>query len=209
MTEFNTPTAISIFPQCVTTANIDRPITEDEAAVFVRYKKSTKPTTNNIASTEKYILDKEPALSGIKDFIMHNINYYVDNVLKPTVRPEFYITQSWLNWTHKEESHHLHLHHNSFLSGVFYVAAAQGEDSIIFTKLGESTFSLPTEEVTMFTAPSFFVDVQTGDTVIFRSNIMHQVPPVETDEVRISLAFNVFMRGKIGSYEDATELVLG
>tara|TARA_R110000868_G_C10789559_1_gene756178 strand:- start:68 stop:706 length:639 start_codon:yes stop_codon:yes gene_type:complete len=203
-----TPEIIRIFPQCFTAANLGRAITKKEMAACIKYKKTAVPIQNNIASTEQYVLDKEPNLSGIKDFIMSGINYYADTVIAPDVKPDFYITQSWLNWTHKGESHHEHVHPNSFLSGVFYLNVVAGRDEIVFSKVSNSPFSLPSSNYTELNSDSWFWKVNAGDMVLFRSNIPHKVPEIKTDEVRISLAFNVFMRGIIGDYNSSTELVI-
>ena len=208
MNKFKEPEIVRVFPKCFTISNLGRKITKDEMSAFLKYKETAVQNRHNLISSERYILDKEPALSGIKDFIMSGINHYAYEVIQPSVMPEFYITQSWLNWTHKGESHHEHTHPNSFLSGVFYLNVVSGRDRIVFVKINDSPFDFMSDDYTDLNSKTWFFPVKFGDMVLFRSNIPHRVPEISTDEVRISLAFNVFMRGTIGDYASSTQLVI-
>jgi hypothetical protein len=42
--------------------------------------------------------------------------------------------------------------------------------------------------------------------VLFPSSLLHGVNPVEEDETRISLAFNTFFTGTLGTPKDLNEL---
>jgi hypothetical protein len=44
--------------------------------------------------------------------------------------------------------------------------------------------------------------------VLFPSYLVHSVKTKDDDSERVSLAFNVYLKGKIGSYHSITELVL-
>jgi hypothetical protein len=45
-----------------------------------------------------------------------------------------YITQSWANYTKKNQYHHTHEHPNSFISGVLYINANEAHDKITMHK---------------------------------------------------------------------------
>ena len=52
------------------------------------------------------------------------------------------------------------------------------------------------------------VDPAKNDLVLFSSAISHFVEANESNEPRYSIAFNTFIRGKLGSHRDVSELVL-
>ena len=44
--------------------------------------------------------------------------------------------------------------------------------------------------------------------VIFPSSLMHSVPPVKKDQVRVSLAFNTFIKGELGKDEQLAKVII-
>ena len=48
---------------------------------------------------------------------------------------------------------------------------------------------------------SEYISVQTGDLILFPSELEHYVELVKSSSDRISLSFNTFVRGNIGSDE--------
>ena len=62
-------------------------------------------------------------------------------------------------------------------------------------------FTIPWTEENKFNCDSWWIPIETGDIVIWQSDIPHDVPQVEQNrkEPRISLAFNGFLKGTIGS----------
>jgi predicted 2-oxoglutarate/Fe(II)-dependent dioxygenase YbiX len=65
-----------------------------------------------------------------------------------------------------------------------------------------------TKEYNVYNSPTWWVPVGQGDLVLFPSRLMHQVANITTDTVRISLAFNVFIKGSIGRGQDLNLLSL-
>ena len=61
---------------------------------------------------------------------------------------------------------------------------------------------------TPFSADYFFQGLDNGDLVLFPSIMNHSVQQNETDQSRISLAFNTFFFGVLGEYENSSELIL-
>ena len=56
--------------------------------------------------------------------------------------------------------------------------------------------------------PDSTLYVKTGDIVLFPSSLTHMVETKEGDNTRVSLAFNVFIKGTIGNNKQLTELKL-
>jgi uncharacterized protein (TIGR02466 family) len=201
----------TIFPTSILNTNIGRDLNKHELASLLEHKREDNISKNieNSSSIERYILNKEPELKYLRLFIEEQINIYTKDVMMVSDDIEFYITQSWLNWTEKGESHHRHYHANSIISGVFYINALLGSDSIVFFLAGpQETLQLQRTGNNEFNELQHRHHVKTGDLVLFPSTLPHQVETVNTDETRSSLAFNVFVKGTLGSYVESNELFL-
>ena len=120
------------------------------------------------------------------------------------------ITQSWINYTETNQFQHKHSHPNSYISGVFYISADKKVDSVTFYKsYREETIKLNINKYNMFNSTSFKFPVETGNILLFRSFLIHGVEKKKGPDTRMSLSFNVFFKGKIGTAERSTELTLG
>ena len=55
-----------------------------------------------------------------------------------------------------------------------------------------------------FNSEIFLLQLNAGELIIFPSNLSHSVPPNNSDEERISLSFNTWIKGNIGSIKNLT-----
>jgi uncharacterized protein (TIGR02466 family) len=167
------------------------------------------PTIANMGNTRSedgYVLN-QPMFAELRHFIMQCIKEYIDSVYaSPGL--DVYITQSWANYTKPKEFHHRHSHPNSFISGVFYVNAKPKEDMIKFYKERSAIFDFTPKQPNNYNSNDVAILVETGDLVLFPSGFVHEVPPTISEETRISIAFNTFIRGYIGDEKSATALYL-
>ena len=60
----------------------------------------------------------------------------------------------------------------------------------------------------LWNSTSWWFSVELGQLVMFPSSTTHQVDIKKGTNTRISLAFNTFYKGTIGSNSDLTELIL-
>jgi len=152
----------------------------------------------NHLTVDTHILDSEPFID-IKPWIEEQVINYYNEVLSvyDTVKP--YITQSWLSFTNQGDWHHAHIHKNSIISGVFYITANSNNDSIVFSKPNTSMFDIGPKEPNSLNTDSWAVPVSSGTLLLFPSNLMHEVKPHTEKYTRISLAFNTFVKGTLGS----------
>lgn len=191
---------LPIFPTVVTMNKMERYFTLEELDFMLSFKDKVRENESN--TKDIYILENE-VLSDIKKICENALRDYLLQIYDP-VNPndiELKITHSWLNFTKKGQFHHKHTHHNSFLCGCLYINAKKGKDTIIFTKMdsGEN-WQIQSNQSNSFNSNQFVLTVQTGDIVIFPSNLTHSVPLIEEDG-RLSLAFNSFFSGNIGFIE--------
>jgi predicted 2-oxoglutarate/Fe(II)-dependent dioxygenase YbiX len=59
----------------------------------------------------------------------------------------------------------------------------------------------------MYNSDTWWLGVKTYDIVLFPSNLTHSVDSVTSDETRISLAFNSFIKGVLGDKAELSELI--
>ena len=198
----------SIFPTPIYMSKLDRALTPLELKFVDKSKKDFYKNDGNITSNNNYILNEKP-FTNIKKELDLRVKDYCNKVLSITDGVTPYITQSWLNYTKRNQYHHKHQHPNSLVSGVFYINADKKLDKIKFFKEHTySTITLPTNNYNLFNSDSWWFPVKTGDIVLFPSSLTHMVETKEGNNIRTSLAFNVFVEGKIGDNKDLTELIL-
>ena len=198
-----------IFPTPVQQGNIGRSFTQEELDFIKLHCEPGRTYKNqgNTTSLDRYIL-KQPEMKDVLEYINTSIKNYVANVIIPKHPVEFVVTQSWLNYTKEGEYHHKHAHPNSLISGVLYFDADFEKDRIYFFNDGYKQIKIPTDTFNLYTSDSWFFQVKTGDIMLFPSSLTHMVESKKGDNVRTSLAFNVFPKGYIGEEESLTALHL-
>lgn len=152
---------------------------------------------NSIASRNKRVLNS-PVLSDLRIIIESMLKEFSKTVFGSTNDVELKITQSWLSLSQKGQSHHVHSHTNSVVSGVLYINLAP-RDGIHFYRNEELLwYQLDVGEANYYNSMRSFIETSVGDVVLFPSNITHGIPEVTEDVERVSLAFNTFFSGEIG-----------
>ena len=106
---------------------------------------------------------------------------------------EIEITGCWANINASGASHTIHSHPNNFLSGIYYVRTHPGADSVNFHDPRSQTGIIrpPVTELTSQNTDQVVVTVSDGMLLMFPSYLAHSVAPNESDELRISISFNM------------------
>ena len=196
---------VSLFPTAVGMFSLDRELTKKEKDYLLNLEEA--PNMGNTTSKERFIL-RHNSMKNLHKFIQDSINTYFSEVIAPMKDASLYVTQSWVNYTKKGQWHHAHEHPNSILSGVFYIQS-DAQDKIYFEKNHYDQISFPTEKFNLYNSKTWWLEATQGRLVIFPSSLRHSVNAVETDHTRVSLSFNTFARGVIGSEENLTLLEVG
>jgi uncharacterized protein (TIGR02466 family) len=196
---------IPVFPTTITQSNIGKYSVDQNLLTTIQQDCHTN-TGGNCYSKNQQILNLTEFLN-LKTLLLQEVTKYFDEIFRSpkTITP--YITTSWMNFNTKGQEHHPHQHPNSILSGVFYLNV-DSNDSIMFTKSSSNQIVFKPTEYTIFNSDSWSIPVANGDVVLFPSNLFHAVPPVTHDNTRISIAFNVFIKGEIGEASESTYLNL-
>ena len=196
-----------LFPKPVDHSKLERALTKEESQTINDYKTKTYKNIGNTTSNNTYVLEDKTLNNLKKDLNKKIIDYFnkivcTDNSIVP------YITQSWLNYTTNKQFHHPHTHVNSYISGVFYINADKKVDRITFYNVDDSLFKLKITKYNIFNSSSWWYPVESGDVILFPSSLKHGVDTKKGTNTRVSLSFNVFLKGTIGDKFELTELII-
>ena len=204
----NKPTINNLFPIPIYTTKMNRGFTKQELQFVTEQKKHCTNNQGNINTKDNYILNRKE-FKNIKKFLDKHCKDYLDTIICPKNNIELYITQSWLNYTEKDQYHHQHAHPNSVVSGVLYFDSDKKNDKILFSSnKGYQQIKPEIKDFNLWNSETWFFPVETGDLFMFPSSTTHQVETKKGNNTRISLAFNTFYKGIIGSNTQLTELIL-
>ena len=196
-----------IFPTPIYISKLNRELTPLELKFVDKNKKEFYKNDGNITSKNNYILNEKP-FANIKKELDLRVKDYFNKVISSTDAVTPYITQSWLNYTETNQFHHKHAHQNSLVSGVFYINCHKEHDKITFFKDKYSTIKPEVKDWNLWNSETWWFSVKTGDVILFPSSLTHMVETKQGDNTRISLAFNVFIKGTVGNNKNLTELHL-
>ena len=204
----NKPEIHSIFPIPIYKTKIDRGFTKQELNFVKEQKKHCTKNQGNINTKDSYILNRKE-FKNIKKYLDKCCKDYLDTVICPKNNIELYITQSWLNYTETNQFHHQHQHPNSVISGVLYFDSNIKNDKILFSHPTVYQQIKPeVDKFNLWNSTTWFFPVETGNLFMFPSSTTHQVETKQGNNTRISLAFNTFYKGSVGSNTQLTELIL-
>ena len=104
------------------------------------------------------------------------------------------ITEAWININQKGHFNYSHDHPGSLFSAVYYVKGGADKGELEFkTPIAPHTYTISNEMVggfNAFTGHAMVIPPVTGDLLIFPSWLLHRVNMSQSEEDRISNAFN-------------------
>lgn len=113
---------------------------------------------------------------------------------------DVYITSCWANVIRQGYSHRDHTHANNVLSVVYYVQIPPKAGSLVFTDPQPQAHVLAPTVVqrSLLTANEQRIEAKDGRLVMFPSWLQHMVELNQSEAERISIAFNVMLKGHTG-----------
>jgi uncharacterized protein (TIGR02466 family) len=196
-----------IFPTPIYISKLNRDITTKELLFIDNTKLDTYNNEGNTTSNDNYILNNKE-FKFLKNELDLKVQDYFNKIISPSNNIIPYITQSWLNYTETNQYHHKHAHPNSLVSGVFYINCHKEHDKIKFFNDNYKTIKIEVKDWNLYNSETWWFTVKTGDVILFPSSLTHMVETKQGDNTRISLAFNVFIKGTVGDNKQLTELHL-
>lgn len=164
---------------------------------------------NSDISVNRYLLNELPDL---KNEIENHCENFVRRYLKVKKNIQFTLQNSWSNIHHPNDEAQSHYHGNSLLSGVYYTHTPKNCGGIVFhknsiyTNLFHQSIRFEYDEDNHLNAEGYVVNVREGMIVLFPSHLSHSVQKNLSNEPRYSLAFNFFIKGKLGKEEYTLEV---
>lgn len=127
-------------------------------------------------------------------------DYIVRHILSSTPFPntKVILSNMWININRKGDYNASHDHPRSLLSGVFWVKTPKDCGGIVFESPMEFNYSFlyekahPQLKELNFNNSKHFSPLE-GSILLFPSNLRHHVEPNQSEEDRISIAFNLFL----------------
>lgn len=177
----------------------------------VRFIKNLEMMENqaNLISKNKYIFDL-PELASIAEAVQAALDTFSSEIMG--IQQKLYVTQSWSLINNPSIGMHGHSHSNSLVSGsLYYTDLPEPGAGMIFDRhRGYQQIELPParEKQNIFNTPMNIVHPKKNEIFLFSSGLQHFVENNESPEPRYSIAFNSFIKGKIGDLQDVSELTL-
>ena len=110
----------------------------------------------------------------------------------------FNVDNLWCNINNQGHSNQIHIHHGSFLSGVYYVQANENSGDLIFYKDFDKQYMKTTDtEIinhTPLTGDVVRYKPKTGRMFVFPGWLPHSVDTCIDNTDRVSIAFNIQIR---------------
>lgn len=159
----------------------------------------------NFTTDERNILEL-PEFANIKAAIVEAVQQYANEVMC-WQGYEYYISLSWANINPPGSYHHIHNHSNSLFSGVYYIKSCDSTIKFHGPQTNQMLTFTPTD-YNIWNSSVWRLPVNDNSIVIFPSTTQHSVDDNTSDESRVSIAFNVFVRGEFGAKNEANYLVI-
>jgi len=198
-----------LFPKPLYKSKVDVGLTE-ESIDFIKNQK-TFENPSNLISINKSLLEN-PILEKLNEAIHIHLNIFLKEIMgvKDCVA---YITQSWSLVNMPGHGMHEHSHSNSLISGSYYFTDMPdpGSDMVFNRYVGNQSILKPNLDegkINYYNMPDMPVQMEKHDLFLFPSDVSHQIEKNRSSKPRYSIAFNSFVRGKLGHYDYANLLTL-
>ena len=143
-------------------------------------QKEFKEFAELIISTSKEILDE--------------LKYDVEDIV---------ISDMWATVLKSEENHPAHTHSNNFLSGTYYLHSDQGASIMFQDPRPAAGVILPRIKESIIANASLLTYASKQNrAIIFPSWLPHYVKPNKSKNKRISIAWNIQLKGQVGEHHE-------
>ena len=165
---------------------------------------SSTPDADIYLSKNRKVLNDLPELKRI---FTEKVNYHIKEIYEWNV--DFQFTKSWVTKAYLNGFSQDHFHANNLLSGTYYPFGHEGFSIMFKSPLPQNwdIGNINAPRSSMYSAKEITFQTDDNLLLIFPSYLQHKVMPNNSKDIRYSLAFNVFPKGKIS--KDDTEITIG
>ena len=133
-------------------------------------------------------------ITANKTIISKVMKYYAEDIV---------ITDMWANVLKPGEMHPPHTHSNNFLSGVWYLESDGGAGIFFKDPRGEADVIVPRKSVANIDNSSIVSFVSMANrAIIFPAWFQHWVPINRSKKNRISISWNIQIKGQLGEHHE-------
>ena len=126
--------------------------------------------------------------------ILNELKYDVEDIV---------ISDMWANVLKSAEHHPAHTHSNNFLSGVYYLHSDQGASIMFRDPRPAADVILPRLKETIIENSSLLSYASKQNRAIFfPSWLPHYVKPNKSKNKRISISWNIQLKGQVGEHHE-------
>ena len=156
-----------------------------------------------ISKSQQVLASSE--FSNLKNEIDAHVDHYYHNVLGFSPDTKMYMTSSWMTKHSHGDIAETHLHENSLVSGVVYLKVPPNSGDLFFKmsvdserRIFPTTISPNIETNNRYNSKHVQFLVKEGLILLFPSTILHSVSKNLSNDDRYVIAFNYFIKGKLG-----------
>lgn len=197
----------ALFAEPYLTVDIGHAISDGQ----IRFIKNLKMVRNqiNLISENLYIFEL-PELESIKAAVHEALDFFAREVLG--ISQKLYVTQSWSLVNHPNIGMHGHSHSNSIISGSLYYCDLPSPVARMFFEKHRTYQQIQLDpeqdKKNIYNTPENIITPQKNQLILFSSGLQHFVESNISSEPRYAIAFNTFVKGKLGGYRNVSELRL-
>jgi uncharacterized protein (TIGR02466 family) len=142
-------------------------------------------------------LNLNPTFKELTESINNFVNLVCSEIYQYTdIVP--YITQMWAVGLPQNKNIHKHYHPNSVFSGVYYPQNLEYSALRVYTPHKKMLLPKKTQS-NLFNSYSVPIRPKQGDIILFPSDLEHDTEKNNFNGIRISIAFNIFVKGEFGN----------
>lgn len=201
MIDIDNYTVVPLFSKVIGNTNLNLTKKEVEKTLNLVKKIKTKKVGDEEHPTSvstHYDILEDKNFKYLKDKIQACFENFKNKVLKYE-NTEFKMTGSWLALSKDgEQTKNFHKHTNCFYSGVLYISTPENCGNIEFRNYNDKNFSIENTEPNIFNSENWFFKPKTGLILFFPSETWHAINKNNSNDDRISIAFNFIPVGEIG-----------
>lgn len=195
-----------LFPQTTIVGSID--IDHDQIVSDLQ----TKFLDTKYYNEQDLFYKTDPYLHREKNYkdLSDNVLKLVSEICSKVLYYEDVSAEISLMWgigTPKTRNIHRHFHPNSIFSGVYYPQNIEYSE-IRFYSPHKPTILPKIISKNIYSSISMSYAPSQGDIIIFPSQLEHDTAINSTDDLRFSVAFNIFLRGNFGHEESLSSITL-
>ena len=167
------------------------------------------PSMGNLVSENLYLLD-EPQLKSIKDAVQEVLDLYTREVM--CIPQKLYVTQSWAMTNNPNTGGTEQSYSNSVLSGSLYYCELPSPPAKMILVRNDTYQQIDLApdpgRRNLYNTPNNRITPKQNEVYLFSSRLTQMVEPNVSSQPRRAIAFNTFVKGKLGDYRGVSELVI-